>query len=102
MLCEEEYQEGVRNNEQAQSIKAALTQATRNLELLSDAGIQIGMGTDSGVRGNPGRWQGYFEHVEMEMMVEAGAPHSISPQVQRQGWSACRHLHSCTRSGRHP
>ena len=72
MLSEPEYQQGVRENEQAQSIKAALDQATRNLKLLSDAGIQIGMGTDSGVRGNPGRWQGYFEHVEMEMMVDAG------------------------------
>ena len=72
MLSEEEYQQGVRDNAQAQSIKAALVQANRNLKLLSDAGIQIGMGTDSGVRGNPGRWQGYFEHVEMEMMVEAG------------------------------
>ena len=72
MLSEEDYQQGIRTNEQAQSIKAALTQATRNLKLLSDAGIQIAMGTDSGVRGNPGRWQGYFEHVEIEMMVEAG------------------------------
>ena len=72
MLSDAEHQQGVRDNEQAQSIKAALVQASRNLKLLSDAGIQIGMGTDSGVRGNPGRWQGYFEHVEMEMMVEAG------------------------------
>jgi len=74
MLIEEEYQQGVRANEQAQSIKAALAQATRNLKLLSDAGIQIGLGTDTGAFGanNTGRWQGYFEHVEMEMMAEAG------------------------------
>ena len=30
------------------------------------------MGTDSGVASNPGRWQGYFEQVEMEMMNKAG------------------------------
>jgi len=32
------------------------------------------MGTDSGVAGanNVGRWQGYFEQVEMEMMNKAG------------------------------
>jgi imidazolonepropionase-like amidohydrolase len=30
------------------------------------------MGTDSGAAGNPGRWQGYFEHTELEMMVQAG------------------------------
>jgi len=28
------------------------------------------MGTDTGA--NVGQWQGYFEHVEMEMMVQAG------------------------------
>lgn len=30
------------------------------------------MGTDTGAGGNPGRRQGYFEHVEMEMMNKAG------------------------------
>jgi len=29
-----------------------------------------GLGTDSGV--SLGRWQGYFEHVELELMVKAG------------------------------
>jgi imidazolonepropionase-like amidohydrolase len=28
------------------------------------------MGTDSGT--NEGQWQGYFEHVELELMVKAG------------------------------
>ena len=30
----------------------------------------IAMGTDSGT--GTGRWQGFFEHVEMELMVKAG------------------------------
>ena len=30
------------------------------------------MGSDSGSANDWGRWQGYFEHVEIEMMVEAG------------------------------
>ena len=30
------------------------------------------MGTDSGVASNPGRWQGYFEQVELEMMNKTG------------------------------
>jgi imidazolonepropionase-like amidohydrolase len=30
------------------------------------------MGTDSGVASNPGRWQGYFEQLEMDMMNKAG------------------------------
>jgi len=65
-------QQQIRNDKQAQAIKPALEQASRNLKILSDAGVPIAMGTDSGAEGNPGRWQGYFEHVEMEMMVKAG------------------------------
>ena len=50
--------------------KRQLAQALRNLKLLSDGGVMIAMGTDSGT--GLGRWQGYFEHVEMELMVKAG------------------------------
>ena len=44
----------------------------KNLKMLSDAGVLIAMGTDSGAANNPGRWQGYFEHLELEYMVQAG------------------------------
>ena len=63
-------QERTRNSPQAQTIKEALAQAGRNLKLLSDAGVAIAMGTDSGA--GEGRWQGFFEHVELELMVQAG------------------------------
>jgi imidazolonepropionase-like amidohydrolase len=63
-------QEKTKKSAEAQGIKKALEQANRNLKLLVDAGVAIAMGTDSGT--GLGRWQGYFEHVEMEMMVEAG------------------------------
>ena len=53
----------------AQANKAALAQASRNLKLLKDAGVRIAMGTDSGPAG---RFQGYFEHMELELMVKAG------------------------------
>ncbi len=46
-----------------------LAMAKRNLKTLFDAGVKIGFGTDSGP---PGRFQGYFEHWEMELMVESG------------------------------
>ena len=52
------------------SKKPGAVQAQRNLKLLADGGITIAMGTDSGTQ--LGRWQGYFEHVEIELMVEAG------------------------------
>jgi imidazolonepropionase-like amidohydrolase len=53
----------------AQANKVALEQASRNLKLLKDAGVRIAMGTDSGPAG---RFQGYFEHLELELMVKAG------------------------------
>jgi imidazolonepropionase-like amidohydrolase len=45
--------------------------ATQNMVLLHDAGVRIAFGTDSGP---PARFQGYFEHLELEMMQEAGLP----------------------------
>lgn len=71
-LTSPEYQARVRGNPTTAQIKKAIVQAERNVKLLNDAGITMAMGTDSGAGGNPGRWQGYFEHVEMEMMNKAG------------------------------
>ena len=54
----------------AEEARRGLEQGMRNLKLLSDGGVAIAMGTDSGT--GVGRWQGYFEHVEMELMAKAG------------------------------
>jgi imidazolonepropionase-like amidohydrolase len=56
------YKQGLRYKEQ-------LAVATKNLKTLSDAGVLIAMGTDTGPAG---RFQGFFEHLELEMMVAAG------------------------------
>jgi imidazolonepropionase-like amidohydrolase len=69
-LTDPAAQARVRNNANAQAIKKALVQANRNLKMLQDAGVTVAMGTDTGA--GLGRWQGYFEHVELEMMVTAG------------------------------
>ena len=69
-LKDPDLQEQTRRSEEAQTIKQALAQAQRNLKMLADGGVTIAMGTDSGTQ--LGRWQGYFEHVELELMVEAG------------------------------
>ena len=63
-------QEAMRTSKTAQAYKAALAVARRNLKRAADAGLLIAMGTDAGPF--PERFQGYFEHLEMEMMVEAG------------------------------
>ena len=63
------YQERIQNSRTARTYKAQLEVAKRNLKTLSDAGVPIAMGTDSGPAG---RFQGYFEHGELALMVEAG------------------------------
>ena len=68
-LSDPERQRSVRRNETAQAYKQALEIASRNLKTLADAGVRIAMGTDTGP---PGRFQGYFEHLELERMVTAG------------------------------
>ena len=70
MVSDPGYQQKVRDNPQTQVVKQALAQGTRNLKILSDAGVTIALGTDSGT--DEGRWQGYFEQVELEMMARAG------------------------------
>lgn len=52
-----------------QQYKAGLEVAKRNLKTLVDRGVRIAFGTDTGP---PARFQGFFEHLELEMMVEAG------------------------------
>ena len=46
-----------------------LEMAKKNLKRLADAGVKYGFGTDTGP---PARFSGYFEHLEMELMVDAG------------------------------
>jgi imidazolonepropionase-like amidohydrolase len=69
-LSDPGLQAKTRSDTQAQAIKKALEQANRNVKILSDGGAPVAMGTDSGA--GDGRWQGYFEHVELELMVKAG------------------------------
>ncbi len=61
--------EAMRTSASAQQYKKQLPVAMRNLKTLSDAGVRIAMGTDTGPMG---RFHGYFELMELEMMVEAG------------------------------
>jgi imidazolonepropionase-like amidohydrolase len=68
-LKEPKRQEAMRTSTSAQKYKVALDVASANLKKLKDAGVRIAFGTDSGP---PARFQGYFEHMELEMMVKAG------------------------------
>ncbi len=52
-----------------QQYKASLEVAKRNLKAVADQGVRIAFGTDTGP---PARFQGFFEHLELQMMVDAG------------------------------
>ena len=43
--------------------------AMQNLKIVFKAGVMVGFGTDSGP---PLRFQGYFEHRELQLMVDSG------------------------------
>jgi imidazolonepropionase-like amidohydrolase len=49
--------------------QTALDVAKKNLKRIYDAGVKVGFGTDTGP---PGRFPGFFEHLEMQLMAEAG------------------------------
>ena len=69
LLRDPESQERVRHSRSAQTYKGALEVAMRNLRPLVDGGVKIAFGTDAGPRA---RFQGYFEHMELTLMAEAG------------------------------
>jgi len=59
----------IRKDPDLPKYRAGLEMAERNLKTLSDAGVKIAFGTDSGL---PTRFAGFFEHRELQLMVEAG------------------------------
>lgn len=63
------YQQKIASDPDYARYPGFLQQAMANLKKLSDSGVKIGFGTDSGP---PARFQGYFEHWELELMVQAG------------------------------
>ena len=68
-LSEPSRQQAVRENVSAQGYKRALPVAMENLNKISDAGLPIGFGTDTGPAG---RFQGFFEHMELVLMERSG------------------------------
>ena len=64
-----EYRKRVASDPDFAKLPGFLETAKRNLKRLVDAGVKVGFGTDTGP---PGRFPGYFEHLEMQLMVDAG------------------------------
>ena len=68
-LSSPERMSRIAGSRSAQAYKAQLPTAMDNVGTLYNSGVRIAMGTDTGP---PARFQGYFEHMEMHMMVDAG------------------------------
>jgi imidazolonepropionase-like amidohydrolase len=64
-----QYLDKLRQDPDIARYRAGLEMAKKNLKTLSDAGVKIAFGTDSGI---PTRFPGYLEHRELQLMVEAG------------------------------
>lgn len=79
-------QAAVRASRAAREYQKALEVASRNLKALSDAGVGLAFGTDSGP---PARFQGYFEHLEAELMVKAGLTPAQVLQSATAGAARC-------------
>lgn len=68
-VSQPDFMERMANSRSAAAYRVALRQAQRNLKVLHDAGVRIAMGTDAGPAG---RFPGFFEHEELQLMVDAG------------------------------
>jgi imidazolonepropionase-like amidohydrolase len=68
-LRDPEQQRRTRESAAARTYRAQFPVALENLRRLYAAGVPIAMGTDTGPTG---RFQGYFELMELELMVQAG------------------------------
>jgi imidazolonepropionase-like amidohydrolase len=63
------FQQGKASDPNLEKYAQSLATGKKNIKALADGGVRYGMGTDTGV---PGRFQGYFDHLELQEMVEAG------------------------------
>jgi imidazolonepropionase-like amidohydrolase len=68
-LRDPKRQAQMRESKSAQRYKVALETAIANVRRLFDAGVPLASGTDTGP---PARFQGYFEHLELELLTRAG------------------------------
>ena len=69
VLSSPKYHNALTGDKYFSRYPGVLKTAKENLKRLADAGVRIGYGTDSGVLT---RFEGFGEHMELQLMVEAG------------------------------
>jgi imidazolonepropionase-like amidohydrolase len=89
MITGEEYRSRIVNNPRYQKNKDAYNMALKNLKKLADNDVLVVLGTDSGAQ--PVRAQGFSEHLELQLMVEAGlTPLQVIAMATRNASNALR------------
>ncbi|MDH3440348.1 MAG: amidohydrolase family protein [Gammaproteobacteria bacterium] len=68
-VSDPEFRARIAASPSAGAYRDALVQAQDNLRILVGSGVPVAFGTDSGPAG---RFIGYFEHMEFDLMAEAG------------------------------
>jgi len=81
-----ERRDRARANPATARYREALQIASANLKTLADAGAPIAFGTDTGP---PARFQGYFEHEELRLMVEASLTPTQALVAATSGSAKC-------------
>jgi imidazolonepropionase-like amidohydrolase len=72
-LTAPDFQRTMQSSTAAARYREALVKAQKNLGALAEGDVRIAFGTDAG---QAARFPGYFEHLELSLMVEAG----LSPE----------------------
>ena len=70
MITSAKYKQSVKDDKKTPAELAALPVALKNLKKVYDAGLLVGLGTDSGA--TPIRPFGFAEHEELQLLVRAG------------------------------
>jgi imidazolonepropionase-like amidohydrolase len=70
MITSEKFKTEQKNSPSLARNKHAFEVAMQNVKKLADAGVLVALGTDSGAF--PVRAQGYSEHLELQLLTEAG------------------------------
>jgi imidazolonepropionase-like amidohydrolase len=70
MITAPQYQNNIRNSPAYERNIKGFNYALRNVKKAYDAGVLVALGTDSGA--TPVRAQGFSEHLELELLVQAG------------------------------
>ena len=70
MITDPKYQDNIRNSPAYARNLKGFSYALGNVKKAYDAGVLVALGTDSGA--TPVRAQGFSEHLELELLVQAG------------------------------